>query len=89
MENAFGQPQSVVVLGGTSDIARAIVRKLCAARAETVVLAGRDPARLAPVTFAAMYPRLDDFLALKARVDPEGHLTSDLARRLHLGFTHG
>ena len=47
MENAFGQPQSVVVLGGTSDIARAIVRKLCAARAETVVLAGRDPARLA------------------------------------------
>ena len=47
MENAFGQPQSVVVLGGTSDIARAIVRKLCAARAETVVLAGRDPTRLA------------------------------------------
>ena len=47
MENAFGQPQSVVVLGGTSDIARAIVRKLCAARAETVVLAGRDPGRLA------------------------------------------
>ncbi len=47
MENAFGQPQSVVVLGGTSEIARAIVRKLCAARAEVVVLAGRDPARLA------------------------------------------
>ena len=47
MENAFGQPQSVVVLGGTSDIARAIVRKLCAARAEVVVLAGRDPRRLA------------------------------------------
>lgn len=47
MENAFGHPQSVVVLGGTSDIARAIVRKLCAARAETVVLAGRDPEGLA------------------------------------------
>jgi decaprenylphospho-beta-D-erythro-pentofuranosid-2-ulose 2-reductase len=42
MENAFGQPQSVVVLGGSSDIARAITRKLCAARAQTVVLAGRD-----------------------------------------------
>ena len=46
MENAFGQPQSLVVLGGSSDIARAVTRKLCAARTETVVLAGRDPARL-------------------------------------------
>lgn len=42
MENAFGQPQNVVVLGGSSDIARAIVRKLCAARTRTVVLAGRS-----------------------------------------------
>jgi decaprenylphospho-beta-D-erythro-pentofuranosid-2-ulose 2-reductase len=42
MENAFGQPQNVVVLGGSSDIARAITKKLCAARAHTVVLAGRN-----------------------------------------------
>ncbi len=47
MENAFGQPQSVVVLGGTSDIARALVKRLCAARTHTVVLAGRDEERLA------------------------------------------
>jgi decaprenylphospho-beta-D-erythro-pentofuranosid-2-ulose 2-reductase len=47
MENAFGQPQNVVVLGGSSDIARAITRKLCAARARTVVLAGRNPELLA------------------------------------------
>jgi decaprenylphospho-beta-D-erythro-pentofuranosid-2-ulose 2-reductase len=46
MENAFGQPQNVVVLGGSSDIARAITKKLCAARAHTVVLAGRDQERL-------------------------------------------
>ncbi|MFZ1062156.1 MAG: SDR family NAD(P)-dependent oxidoreductase [Acidimicrobiales bacterium] len=46
MENAFGQPQNVVVLGGSSDIARAITRKLCAARAHTVVLAGRNQALL-------------------------------------------
>lgn len=46
MENAFGQPQSVVVFGGTSDIARAIVKRLCRARAHTVVLAGRDQSRL-------------------------------------------
>jgi decaprenylphospho-beta-D-erythro-pentofuranosid-2-ulose 2-reductase len=42
MDNAFGQPQNVVVLGGSSDIARAITKKLCAARAHTVVLAGRS-----------------------------------------------
>lgn len=47
MDNAFGQPQSVVVLGGTSDIARAITRKLCAGRTQRVVLAGRDPSALA------------------------------------------
>ena len=42
MENAFGQPQNVVVLGGSSDIARAITKKLCAQRTHTVVLAGRN-----------------------------------------------
>ena len=41
MENNFGQPQSVVVLGGSSDIARALTKRLCAARANTVVLCGR------------------------------------------------
>jgi decaprenylphospho-beta-D-erythro-pentofuranosid-2-ulose 2-reductase len=46
MENAFGQPQSVVVLGGSSDIARALTKRLCAARAHTVVLCGRDQALL-------------------------------------------
>jgi decaprenylphospho-beta-D-erythro-pentofuranosid-2-ulose 2-reductase len=47
MEDAFGQPQSAVVLGGTSDIARAIVRALVRRRCRTVVLAGRDTDRLA------------------------------------------
>jgi decaprenylphospho-beta-D-erythro-pentofuranosid-2-ulose 2-reductase len=42
MNNDFGQPQSVVVFGGSSDIARAIIKKLCLARARTVVLAGRN-----------------------------------------------
>jgi decaprenylphospho-beta-D-erythro-pentofuranosid-2-ulose 2-reductase len=42
MENNFGQPQSVVVLGGSSDIARALTKRLCAARANTVVLCGRN-----------------------------------------------
>jgi decaprenylphospho-beta-D-erythro-pentofuranosid-2-ulose 2-reductase len=46
MENNFGQPQSVVVFGGSSDIARALTKRLCAARAHTVVLCGRNQERL-------------------------------------------
>ncbi|MFJ4687683.1 FAD-binding protein [Streptomyces sp. NPDC088789] len=33
---------------------------------------------------AAMYPRLADFRALRAELDPQAAFTSDLARRLHL-----
>lgn len=46
MYDAFGHPQSAVVLGGTSDIAREIVNILAAQRCRTVVLAGRDPSAL-------------------------------------------
>ncbi len=42
MENDVAAPRSVVVLGGSSDIARALTKKLCLARAHTVVLAGRS-----------------------------------------------
>ncbi|MFJ4277993.1 FAD-binding protein [Streptomyces massasporeus] len=41
-------------------------------------------ARLRPELLAAMYPRLDDFRELRARLDPRGVFVSDLARRLSL-----
>jgi decaprenylphospho-beta-D-ribofuranose 2-oxidase len=41
-------------------------------------------ARLSPDLVRTMYPRLDEFLSLKAEVDPKNQLTSDLARRLDL-----
>ncbi|MZF87931.1 FAD-binding oxidoreductase [Streptomyces sp. SID5643] len=41
-------------------------------------------ARLRPELLAAMYPRLDDFRELRARLDPCGVFVSDLARRLSL-----
>jgi decaprenylphospho-beta-D-erythro-pentofuranosid-2-ulose 2-reductase len=44
--DALGMPQSAVVLGGTSDIARAILGRLAARRLQRVLLAGRDDARL-------------------------------------------
>ena len=42
MNDAFGRPQSAVVLGGTSEIAGALVNLLVADRCQRVVLAGRD-----------------------------------------------
>ena len=42
MKDALGSPQSVLVLGGTSDIAIATVKQLIARRTRRVVLAGRD-----------------------------------------------
>ena len=42
MIDAFGQPQSVVVLGGTSDIAIAVLRRLAQERLRSVVLAARQ-----------------------------------------------
>ncbi|WP_406061429.1 FAD-binding oxidoreductase [Streptomyces sp. NBC_01077] len=40
--------------------------------------------RVRPETLAAMYPRLDEFRALRAALDPRSVFTSDLARRLDL-----
>jgi decaprenylphospho-beta-D-ribofuranose 2-oxidase len=40
--------------------------------------------RMSAATLAASYPRLDDFRAVRARVDPRGLFRSDLARRLAL-----
>jgi decaprenylphospho-beta-D-erythro-pentofuranosid-2-ulose 2-reductase len=42
MRDAFGQPQSVLVLGGTSEIALCVVNKLAMARCKKVILAVRN-----------------------------------------------
>jgi len=39
---------------------------------------------MAPETFAAMYPRADEFKAIHQRLDPENKLSSSLARRVGL-----
>jgi len=46
MNDAFGRPQSVVVLGGTSDIARELLGRLAADSCRSVVLAGRNRGQL-------------------------------------------
>ncbi|NEB80112.1 decaprenylphospho-beta-D-erythro-pentofuranosid-2-ulose 2-reductase [Streptomyces sp. SID14478] len=46
MKDAFGTPQSLLILGGTSEIALATARRLVARRTRTVWLAGRPSAAL-------------------------------------------
>ncbi len=46
MIDATGRPQSVLVLGGSSEIAQSILAKLCPGRCRTVILAGRDGPKL-------------------------------------------
>jgi decaprenylphospho-beta-D-erythro-pentofuranosid-2-ulose 2-reductase len=43
VQNAFGDPQTIVLLGGTSDIGQATVRRLIRPSTTTVVLAARNP----------------------------------------------
>ena len=41
-------------------------------------------AAMKPDTFKAMYPRLDDFLEIRKRLDTKSLLSSSLARRLRI-----
>lgn len=52
MRDAFGEVQSVLVLGGGSDIGRAVCTRLAHGRCRTVVLAGRPEDDMGPVADA-------------------------------------
>ena len=51
MQNALHEPQTIVLLGGTSEIGRAIVDELLSASAQTLVLACRRPDEAQPERF--------------------------------------
>jgi decaprenylphospho-beta-D-erythro-pentofuranosid-2-ulose 2-reductase len=70
MQDALGAVQSILVLGGTSDIAIATVRRLAARRNAHVVLAGRFPDRMEPL--AAPLPGRVEVVAFDA-LDTDGH----------------
>lgn len=78
MNDAFGHPQSLVVLGGTSDIARRVVAQLAGAgagaRCRTVVLAGRDTEAL-----AAAAAEVDPSVGRKETVTFDATETADAA----------
>jgi decaprenylphospho-beta-D-erythro-pentofuranosid-2-ulose 2-reductase len=71
MDNALGEPQTIVLLGGTSDIGRAIVERLVSPSARTLVLAGRRPGAMRAEELAR--PGLEiDTVAFEAS-DATGH----------------
>ncbi len=78
MDNALGEPQTIVLLGGTSDIGRAIVGALLSPSTRTVVLAGRraDEMRAAEM----LRPGLDIVTVSFEATDVAAH--EDLVRRL-------
>ncbi len=53
MQNALNEPQTIVLLGGTSEIGRAIVDELLSVSTQTLVLACRRPDEAQPERFAA------------------------------------
>ncbi|MGW1228787.1 decaprenylphospho-beta-D-erythro-pentofuranosid-2-ulose 2-reductase [Streptomyces sp. NPDC001515] len=75
MKDAFGAPQSLLILGGTSEIGLATARRLIARRTRTVWLAGRPSPELesaaAELRGRGAYVRTVDFDAL----DTESHET--------------
>ncbi|MFD4503312.1 decaprenylphospho-beta-D-erythro-pentofuranosid-2-ulose 2-reductase [Streptomyces sp. NPDC058457] len=73
MKDAFGMPQSLLVLGGTSEIALATARRLIARRTRTVWLAGRPSPALeqAAEQLRALGP--DVHTVPFDALDPESH----------------
>jgi len=74
MKDALGEVQSVLLLGGTSDIGVATAKALAERRARTVVLAARDPDACAPVAEALRAAGADQVEALGFdAADPASH----------------
>jgi decaprenylphospho-beta-D-erythro-pentofuranosid-2-ulose 2-reductase len=72
MKDALGEVQSVLVLGGTSEIGLATARALVERRARTVVLAAREPQRIDPAPLLAAGAERVEAVAFDA-VDTGSH----------------
>jgi decaprenylphospho-beta-D-erythro-pentofuranosid-2-ulose 2-reductase len=81
MRNAFGQPQTVLVLGGTSDIGLAIVNALASPALQTVVLACRDVAAGQLVAATLTVPTVEVVEFDAERVDTHASVLADVAER--------
>ncbi|MEU7422655.1 decaprenylphospho-beta-D-erythro-pentofuranosid-2-ulose 2-reductase [Streptomyces sp. NPDC040750] len=76
MKDAFGLPQSLLVLGGTSGIALATARRLIARRTRTVWLAGRPSPALDQAAESLRALGADVRTVAFDALDPESHETA-------------
>ncbi|MGW1612671.1 decaprenylphospho-beta-D-erythro-pentofuranosid-2-ulose 2-reductase [Streptomyces sp. NPDC002285] len=76
MKDAFGLPQSLLVLGGTSEIALATARRLIARRTRTVWLAGRPSPALEQSAADLRILGADVHTVAFDALDPESHETA-------------
>lgn len=58
MNNAIAEPQTILLLGGNSDIGVAIVREMLSPATRTVVLASRDTSKAAAIADGLRHDRL-------------------------------
>ncbi|MBX9397064.1 decaprenylphospho-beta-D-erythro-pentofuranosid-2-ulose 2-reductase [Streptomyces sp. TRM72054] len=75
MKDAFGLPQSLLVLGGTSEIALATARRLIVRRTRTVWLAGRPSPALGEAADGLRALGADVHTVAFDALDPESHET--------------
>jgi decaprenylphospho-beta-D-erythro-pentofuranosid-2-ulose 2-reductase len=75
VKDAFGIPQSLLVLGGTSEIALATARRLIARRTRTVWLAGRPTPALETAASELRALGADVRTAAFDALDPDSHET--------------
>ncbi|WP_053751577.1 decaprenylphospho-beta-D-erythro-pentofuranosid-2-ulose 2-reductase [Streptomyces sp. MMG1533] len=76
MKDAFGFPQSLLVLGGTSEIALATARRLIARRTRTVWLAGRPTPALETAASELRTLGADVRTVAFDALDPDSHETA-------------
>jgi decaprenylphospho-beta-D-erythro-pentofuranosid-2-ulose 2-reductase len=83
MNNAFAEPQTILLLGGNSDIGVAIVRELLSPATRTVVLACRDIAKGEAVAAGLRHDKLSVEVAHfdGANTDSHGAFVRDIAER--------
>jgi len=81
MQNGLQEPQTIVLLGGTSEIGRAIVDELISPTTRTIVLACRRPDQAQPERFAAEGRTVDVVHFDAADTASHEALVTDLAAR--------
>jgi decaprenylphospho-beta-D-erythro-pentofuranosid-2-ulose 2-reductase len=84
VNDAMGMPQTAVVVGGTSEIARAVLRGLVPRRLTRIVLAGRDTESLASAAKELAALGAEAMVATLDVTDVDGHaaFAEEAAERL-------